>query len=757
MSPAVSITSKKILQIIFFACISILLAGCSSPSRVDQNERFIDNLLKEMTLAEKVGQMQVVHSPGRFDNEWLMDKLRNGQVGAILNEAHPEMIRKFQETAVEQGRLGIPLLFGRDVIHGFKTIFPINIGQAATFNPALVTYGAQIAAREAGSVGLNWNFAPMVDISRDPRWGRMAESFGEDPFLVTEMGLAVMNGFQGDDLRLPYTMAACAKHFAGYGAAEGGRDYNTTSIPDVDLWNIHLRPFRALSDAGIATFMTGFNELNGIPASGNAFLFRDILKDRWQFNGFVVSDWASVVEMKEHGFAADDREAAYKALRAGVDMEMASSSYEDHLEELVKTGMISEDLIDDAVRRILRVKLDLGLFDKPYVDQDSIIFSPPASHLEAAREMALQSFVLLKNHKRVLPLKREMEKVAVIGPMAHDRYEQLGTWIFDGDTNLSITPLMGLQDLLGNNRVYHAKGLSHTRSFEKSGFDKARQAAAGATAVIMFLGEESIITGEAHSRAYLDLPGAQNELVMEMAKTGKPLILVIMTPRPLTIGEISEYADAVLYAWHPGTMAGPALADVLFGLESPSGKLPVTFVKAPGQIPMYYAHKNTGRPFSKESFVHIDDIPVRGFQTSLGNTSHYLDVGFEPLYPFGYGLSYTEFEYSDLKISADELMKDETLDIQVTLSNTGDFEAEEVVQLYIRDLAASITRPVKELKDFKRIRLKPGESRAVNFRLSPDRLGFYDQNGNYIVEPGEFILWIGGSSEALLSLPFTLK
>lgn len=747
----------KVIRLLSLLVVLFILFGCHFSRKSDDVAVKIDKLIKKMTLAEKIGQMQVVHSPEWPENKPLEVMLQNGQIGALLNEVRPEMIRKFQQVAVEQSRLGIPLLFGRDIIHGFKTIFPINIGLAATFNPELVKYGAQIAAKEATSVGLNWNFAPMVDVSRDPRWGRMAESFGEDPLLVTEMGLAIMHGFQGDDLKLPNTMAACAKHFAGYGEAEGGRDYNTASIPEVDLWNIHLKPFQALSDAGIATFMTGFNELNGIPASGNSFLFRDILKDRWQFSGFVVSDWASVVEMKFHGFAADDTEAAYKAVLAGVDMEMASSSYHDHLSELVISGMISENMIDDAVRRILKVKFDLGLFENPYVDQEKVMDTPPEEHFQAARKSAVQSFVLLKNNNRVLPLKNDIEKVAVIGPMADDRYEQLGTWTVDGDTNLSITPLMAILDFLGTNRVIYARGLGTTRSLDKSGFDSARKAAANAGAVVMFLGEEAILTGEAHSRAYLDLPGAQNELVREISGLGKPLILVIMTPRPLTIGAVSNDADAVLYAWHPGTMAGPALVDVLFGLESPSGKLPVTFVKAPGQIPMYYAHKSTGRPASKESFVHIDDIPVRSFQTSLGNTSHYLDVGFEPLYPFGYGLSYTEFEYSDLTLSSSDMKVGEDLTVKVKLSNTGNVEAEEVVQLYIRDLVASMTRPVKELKDFKRIRLKPGESVEVTFKLLPDQLAFYDHEGKYIIEPGEFMLWVGSSSEASLTAGFVLK
>ena len=748
---------NKVIKIVLPVATLVTLLAFIFPEREKGRHERIESLLAEMTLEEKIGQMALLHSPGGEGTETLLQAIGRGHVGGVLNETRPEVIRKMQQRAVENSRLGIPLLFGRDVIHGFKTIFPINIGLAATFNPELVRMGAEVAAREASSVGLNWNFAPMVDVSRDPRWGRMAESFGEDPLLVTEMGLAMMKGFQGDDLGLPHTMAACAKHFAGYGAAEGGRDYNTAGIPRIELWNTHFPPFKALQEAGVASFMAGFHELNGVPATGNAFLLREVLKARWGYDGMVVSDWASVTELMAHGFAADEKEAACKALLAGVDMEMASTSYHDHLAELVRSGLVPEETIDEAVRRILGLKHDLGLFDRPYADEDGIMETPPAAHLDLAKRTAIQSFVLLKNEGGALPLNRAIGKLAVIGPMADDRYEQLGTWIFDGDTNLSVTPLAAIREYLGGDRVSYARGLSTTRSLDLSGVEAAREAAVGADAVILFVGEESILTGEAHSRAWLDLPGAQNELIIEMARTGKPLILVVMTPRPLTIGDISEYADAVLYAWHPGTMAGPAVAEVIFGQESPSGKLPVTFVKAPGQIPMYYAHKNTGRPASEESFVPIDEIPVRSFQTSLGNTSHYLDEGFRPLYPFGYGLSYTEFEYSGLRLGSEDISPEDSLIITVTLANTGSMEAEEVVQLYIRDLVASFTRPVKELKDFARVRLKPGESTKVRFVLPASRLGFYNDEGEYIIEPGEFTLWVGGSSEAELKTRFRLN
>ncbi len=720
---------------------------------MEKDDEKIEKLLGRMTLEEKIGQTQLYHSPGGTEMSGLKDIIKKGQAGAVLNETRPEVILELQKASIEQSRLGIPLLFARDVIHGFKTIFPINIGLAATFNPDLVRQGADAASVEAASAGVNWNFAPMVDIARDPRWGRMAESFGEDPLLVTKMGLAMTEGFRGEGEKP--RMAACAKHFAAYGASEGGRDYNTASVPEVELWNIHFKPFMALNEAGISTFMTGFNELNGIPATGNEFLLRDVLKDRWDFRGFVVSDWASVTEMRAHGFAADDKEAAAKALKAGLDMEMATHSYRNHLIELIESGVVTEEMLDDAVRRILRVKFELGLFDEPYNDPNEAITKPPAEHFNMAKESAVQSLVLLKNENNTLPLE-STNKIAVIGPMADDRYEQLGTWIFDGDTNLSITPLMAFREALGDDRVSYAKGLETTRSYSRDGFESARRAARNADVSIIFAGEESIITGEAHSRAYLDLPGAQNELIKEVSETGKPLVLVIMTPRPLTIGEISEYADAVIYAWHPGTMAGPALADVLLGVESPSGKLPVTFPKAAGQIPIYYAHKNTGRPPSEESFVHIDDIPVRSFQTSIGNTSHYLDIGFKPLYPFGFGLSYTEFDYSDLQLSSASIGIDDTLSVTATVTNSGAYDGHEVVQLYIRDMVASVTRPVKELKDFKKVFLKEGETRIVEFDLTAHQLGFYNKDGNYLIEPGEFKVWIGGSSEAEMNSIFKL-
>ena len=741
---------------IFPWLLGMIITSCAPGGHTDPIRRKADSLLSRMTLEEKIGQMSQMSSPGEQMVGSFYEIIRKGEIGSVLNETRPGVIREMQRIAVEESRMGIPLLFGRDVIHGFRTIFPVNIGLAATWNPQLIEEGARMAAIEASSVGINWTFAPMVDIARDPRWGRMAESFGEDPLLVTEMGLAMLRGFQGNDKGSPPTLAACAKHFAGYGAAEGGRDYNTTGIPDVELWNTYFPPFRALADAGIYTFMSGFNDLNGIPSTGNAFLFRDVLKSRWKFQGMVVSDWESIIEMRQHGFAANTREAALKALDAGIDMEMASTSYKNHMKSLIETKALTVDAIDESVRRILMVKIWLGLFENPYASSILDLNNLPDTHSDLARKTALQSFVLLKNEKKVLPLNPKSTRVAVIGPMANDRYEQLGTWVFDADTNLSITPLMAIREYLGLEKVLFAKGLRTTRSQSTHGFQEALRAARQSDAVIFFAGEESILTGEAHSRAFLDLPGAQVSLIRKIANTGKPLIVVIMTARPLAIGETAQYADALLYAWHPGSMAGPALADVLFGKESPSGKLPVTFPKAPGQIPIYYASKNTGRPATDSSFIPMDEIPVRSFQTSLGNTSHYLDIGFKPLYPFGFGLSYTTFTYSDLQLSSTSLKMTDSLKVSVTLSNTGGFEAEEVVQLYVRDLVASITRPVRELKAFQRVRLTPGESKRIEFILYSSRLGFFDPNGNYNTEEGDYQLWVGGSSDATLSQTFTL-
>ena len=748
---------KKI--ILYSLCIIFLAAaGCTEPGNnepMSETDKKIDELIRHMTLSEKTGQMSQVNSPGVMSDD-LRESIQSGNTGSILNETDVNLINEMQSVAVEESPSGIPLLFGRDVIHGFKTIFPIPLGLASTFNTALVRECSAVAAAEAWSSGINWNFGPMIDISRDPRWGRIAESFGEDPFLVSEMGLAVIRGFQGDSLAADNSLIACAKHFAGYGAAEGGRDYNTTLIPQRELHDIYFPPFKAAVEAGVRTFMPGFNDLDGVPASGNAYLFREVLRGQWKFSGFAVSDWASVSELVDHGFAADDKEAAKRAVNAGINMEMASTTYRDHIAALVKEGKIEESDIDQAVREILRVKFEAGLFDNPYVPEDKQNCFSSDENLETARKAAAQSMVLLKNENRILPLDSP-GTIMVAGPMADEMYEQLGTWNFDGDTSITVTPLKALREKAGPANVLFAKGLKTSRDRSRSGFRNALELAKRSDIIVFCAGEEAIITGEAHSRAYLDLPGAQNELIRELKSTGKPLILVILAGRPLTIGEIAEHADAVIYAWHPGTMGGTALADILYGDINPSGKLPLTFPKTEGQIPLYYNHKNTGRPVIPDQWVHIDDIPVRAFQTSLGNTSHYIDVGYEPLYPFGYGLSYTSFKYSGLSLDKAVISAGDTIVAECMVENTGDFAGEEVVQLYVRDLTGNVTRPVRELKGFKRVFLQPGEQKTVRFYLPARSMAFHNIDMDYVVEPGKFYLWAGGDSNAQLKVEFTIK
>lgn len=723
-----------------------------------QLENRVAELLGRMTTAEKIGQMIQVNSSNGTITDDLHKAIKAGRIGSILNEVEVDVVNEFQRVAVEESRLGIPLLMGRDVIHGFKTVLPIPLGQAATWNPGLVQKGARMAALEAASSGINWTFAPMIDVTRDPRWGRIAESLGEDPYLQSVLGSAMIRGFQGDDLAGHGSIAACAKHFAGYGASESGRDYNTTNIPENELRNVYLRPFHAAVDAGVATIMASFSDLNGVPASANQFLMRKVLRDEWGFDGFVVSDWASIEQLSIHGLTANNNEAAYAAVSAGVNMEMASSTYAGHLADLLEKGLIDIKLLDELVGAILRVKFALGLFEQPFTDPNS--FPPIANpeHLAVARKTALQSIVLLENRSNTLPFAKEkLTSLAVIGPMADDRYEQLGTWIFDGDPELSQTPLKAMRHFLGDSvAIRHVRAMETTRSRSKDAFGEAIAAAVASDAVVVFLGEESILSGEAHSRADIDLPGNQADLVRALHETGKPVIAVIQAGRPLTLGNIIDHTDAILFAWHPGSMGGPAINDILFGTESPSGKLPVTFPKMVGQVPIYYSHKHTGKPATAESYTHIDEIPARMPQTSSGYVSSHLDAGYTPQYPFGYGLSYSTFSYGDIRVGADLVPVGDSVSVQATVSNTGDREAVEVVQLYVRDLVGNVTRPVKELKGFQRIRLKPGEKQTVSFVLEPDDLAFYGRDMKLIVEPGEFHVWIGGSSNAELQASFSL-
>lgn len=738
----------KIIKI-FSACL-LLLPFISCTKMVDKEgdtmiEKKIESLLSRMTLEEKLGQMNQITSYANIEEMSIV--IKQGGVGSILNETDPIRINALQHVAMNESRLGIPLLMARDVIHGFKTIFPIPLGQAASFDPKIAEEGARIAAIEASSVGIRWTFAPMIDIARDPRWGRMAEGCGEDTYLTSTMGAAMIKGFQGDSLNNPTSIAACPKHFVGYGAAEGGRDYNSTFIPERRLRNVYLPPFEAAAKAGAATFMTSFNDNDGVPSTGNSFILKKILRDEWGFDGLVVTDWASSVEMITHGFAADSKEAAMKAVNAGVDMEMVGNTFVKEIPELIKTGKVRLADIDEAVRNILRVKYRLGLFENPYVDEKANVLYATA-HLEAAKQAAIESAILLKNEKEVLPLQGSVKSVAIIGPMANAPHDQLGTWVFDGEKSHTVTPLTAIKELVGDQvQVIYEPGLAYSRDKNKEGITKAVAAATRADVILAFVGEESILSGEAHSLADLNLQGAQSDLIAALAKTGKPLVTIVMAGRPLTIEKETALSAAMLYCFHPGTMGGPALADLIWGKAVPSGKTPVTFPKMVGQIPIYYAHNNTGRPATKEEIL-INDIPLEAGQTSLGCTSFYMDAGFDPLFPFGYGLSYTTFSYSHMKLSSKELKINDVLTVSFDLENTGKYEGTEIAQLYVQDLVGSVTRPVKELKRFTRVTLKPGEKKNVSFELPVSELAFWNIDNIKTVEAGDFALWVAPNSQS---------
>ncbi len=721
-------------------------------------EQRADALLQEMTLTEKIGQMCQLNASEGYAPDYLGQDLQSGRVGSVLNVNDVNIINELQRIAVEESRLGIPLLVGRDVIHGFKTIMPIPLGQAASWNPDIVREGARIAALEAAKSGINWTFAPMIDISRDARWGRIAESLGECVLLTSELAVAMVEGFQSDDLSEVGAIAACAKHFAGYGAVESGRDYATTNIPETKLRNVYLRPFKAAVDAGVSTLMTSFSDLNGVPATGNEFLLRQVLQNEWDYGGFVVSDWDSIRQLQVHGLTENDKESAFEAASAGVDMEMAGDAYRHHLAGLVDDGRIDMDNIDSSVYRILLTKLRLGLFEKPFTDPEELPPLASTRALDTAKQAALESVVMLKNDHNVLPLTAsELTSVAVIGPLADAPYQQLGTWIFDGDETLSITPMHAIHSLIGHDLdVRYLRAMENSRSRASESFDEAVEIAQSSDVTVLFLGEESILSGEAHSRADINLPGDQAELVRRIRETGKPVIAVILAGRPLTLTNIVDQVDAILYAWHPGTMGGPAIADLLFGLESPSGKLPATFPRVVGQIPIYYSQKNSGKPASWDTIAHIDEIDTRAPQTSLGMSAFHLDTHFTPLFAFGHGLSYASFHYQDIRASAGEIALGDTVTISAELTNTGGVAADEVVQLYVRDLVASITRPVKELKGFRRERIEPGQTITVDFQLHTDDLSFFGRDMQRVTEPGEFHAWIGGSSETQLRTEFRI-
>ena len=746
----------KSIRILFVASLLAATFSCTErkPSTVGASpevERRVDQLLSRMTLAEKIGQMNQVSAGGEVAN--YADALRKGQIGSILNEVDPVKVNEFQRICVEESRLGIPLLVGRDVIHGFHTVFPIPLGLASTFDPTLVEAGARVASVEATGQGVRWTFSPMLDIARDPRWGRIAEGSGEDTWLDTKMAEAMVRGYQGD-LSDATSMAACIKHFAGYGAAEGGRDYNSTFLTERQLRNVYLPPFEAAVKAGALTLMTSFNDNDGVPSTGNVFLVKDVLRGEWGFDGLVVTDWNSMGEMINHGFGVNRKDVAQKSLEAGVDMDMMTYGYLSHLEELVHSGAVKESDIDQAVRNILRVKILLGLFENPYVDVEAgkaVQYAP--EHLAAAQKTAEESAILLKNDG-VLPLKADaVRNILVTGPMADAPHDQLGTWAFDGQSAHTVTPLKALQERFPG-KVTFVQGLKNSRS-RRERFDDVVAAARRADVVLVFLGEEAILSGEAHSLADLNLKGAQSELLAALKATGKPVVATVMAGRPLTIERDLPNCGALLYAFHPGTMGGPALVNLLFGDVNPSGKTPVTFLRTVGQAPLYYSHNMTGRPYNGETL--LDDIPEEAGQTSLGNTSYYLDYGAYPLFPFGYGLSYTTFAYSGVALDRETYGTEDTVQVSFTLANTGACAGTEVVQIYVRDLVGSITRPVKELKHFERVALEPGESRTLTVGIPVGDLAFVGLDGVKKVEPGEFQLWVAGDSASGKPVSFEVK
>ncbi|HJQ35093.1 MAG TPA: beta-glucosidase BglX [Pyrinomonadaceae bacterium] len=739
-------------------------------------ERRINELIARMTLEEKLGQLQQQggENAGKA-NPNLFEEARAGRLGSTLGVRGARNTNELQRAALEGSRLKIPLIFGFDVIHGYRTVFPIPLGEAASWDPSAAETSASVAAAEARAVGLHWTFAPMVDIARDARWGRIAEGSGEDPFLGAAMARARVRGFQGTDYSRPDKVVACAKHYVAYGAAEAGRDYNTVDISERTLRETYLPPFKAAVDAGVGTLMSAFNEISGVPASGNPFTLTDVLRGEWKFDGFVVSDYESVREMLNHGMPADEAEAASMGLNAGVDMEMVSRLYNLHGAELLKDGRLTQATLDEAVRRILRIKFRAGLFDKPYADEareSAVLLS--RENMAASRSVAARSIVLLKNERETLPVNKNIKTLAVIGPLSDDPLNPLGSWSGDGRPENTVTLLEGIKAKVSpQTRVLHAKGVAIdgrgvTGNYDdppvaanaaggtnvaRSGgidpsrmaatpvgpdaFDEAVRVAREADFVVLAVGETAAMSGEAASRTSLDLPGRQLELIQAVHQTGKPYAVVLMNGRPLTINWLAENSPAVLEAWQPGSQAGNAVADVLFGDVNPGGHLPVTFPRAVGQEPLYYNHKNTGRPPTEQKY-----------------TSKYLDVPVTPLYPFGHGLSYTQFRLSDLRLSATSINTDGKLDVSVEVENTGRRAGDEVVQLYIRDVASTVTRPVRELKGFERVTLKPGEKRRVTFTLTPEHLGFYDRRMRFGVEPGAFKVFVGDSSVGGLEAGF---
>lgn len=741
---------------------SVSALAQADPSAQSRKNAFLDSLMGQMTLEEKIGQMNQYNgfwdvtgpAPEGGDAARKYEDIRQGRVGSMLNITSVAEVRKIQEIAL-QSRLGIPIIFGQDVIHGFRTISPIPLAEAASWDLDAIEASAALAAREAASAGVNWTFAPMVDISRDPRWGRVMEGAGEDPYLGSLIGVARVKGFQGADLSDPYTVAACIKHFAAYGFGEGGRDYNRTDMGMPTLHDVVLPPFKAAAEAGAATFMNSFNDLNGIPATADAYLQRELLKGAWGFNGFVVSDWGSIGELVPHGYAPDLKTAAMQALKGGSDMDMEAMAYTRHLAELVQEGKADVDHIDDAVRRILSIKYDLGLFADPYrycdAQREQTVLNDPAC-LETVRDMARKSIVLLKNEGNLLPLAKSGTSLAVIGPLADDKDSPLGSWRLKAEPNTAVSVLEGLAAYKGNS-VSHARGVplaegepafifeTQINTTDRSGIAAAVEVARKSSVVVMVLGEHGFQSGEARSRSELGLPGLQQELLEAVYAANPNMVLVLMNGRPLTVEWAADHVPAIVEAWHLGTESGNAIAEVLYGDYNPSGKLPMTFPRNVGQIPAYYARTATGRPNNPGN--------------NLVFWSHYME-GNEPLYEFGHGLSYTQFTYSDLKVSKPEFGFSDTQEVRVKLTNTGSRKGKEVAQLYVQDHVGSRTRPLRELKGFQMVELEPGQSKEVVFTLKATDLAFYTANNVREAEAGDFTAYVGGSSSASLSAEFKL-
>ncbi len=702
------------------------------------HERSIDSLLHRMTLEEKVGQMTLFTSDwdvtGPTIREGYQDDIKTGRLGAIFNAHTADYNRNLQRIAVEETRLGIPLLFGYDVIHGYRTIFPIPLGETASWDLDAAEESASIAARESAAAGLHWTYAPMVDVARDPRWGRVMEGSGEDVYLGVKMAAARVRGFQGNDLSDPFTLLACAKHFAAYGVAQAGRDYNTVDISERVLRDIYLPPFKAALDAGVGTFMTSFNELDGVPASGNHHLLTDILRNEWGFMGFVVTDYTSINEMIPHGVTEDEAAAGKLAVQAGVDMDMQGAVFYDHLVQQVEDGEVSIDRVNTAVREILRLKYALGLFDDPYHysdtsrERENILTD---AHREAARRIGRESLVLLKNEGNLLPLSPDRGRILVVGELADSQEDMLGAWHGDGRAADCVTLLTGMREAIGENAsIIYVAGMAD-----------AVKAARGADVIVVAAGEDWEMSGEAASRADIGLPGNQEAMIRQLAATGKPVVVVLFNGRPLAIPGVDSVAAAVLEAWYPGTEAGHAVADVLFGAYNPAGRLPMTFPRSVGQVPIYYSAKNTGRPRDPNNKY----------------SSKYLDESNDPLYPFGYGLSYTTFEYGMPQLASATVNRNDTIAVTVDVTNSGSVAGATVVQLYVQDVVGSVTRPVRELKAFERVELTAGETRSVTFHLTDNDLSFYRRDMTYGSEPGEFRIYVGGDSRATNSITLTLE